>query len=151
MKNSGALKQKWNQLMKKNESAVNNQQTEEYSDSSAVEEENPNKVKNIFSTIWKIVFAFRRVVLAVPVIIAALRLAAYNRENLPLMVGINLQSNGEFAEMISRSTAVNVPLMITLGCLSLLLFTRKTIYPWLISIFTLAIPILLMLTNGYLG
>lgn len=153
MKNSGALMQKWNQLVAKKKQPPTDQPLEEYNDAFASRtetEENPGNVRRVLSSIWKIVFALRRVVLAVPVIVVALRLAAYNRENLPVLVGINLQSNGEFAQMISRDTAVSVPLLITLGCLSLLLFTRKTIYPWLISIFTLVIPILLMLTNGYL-
>lgn len=151
MKNSGALAQKWNQFVEKLKSLIPEKKTKIRQEIPSQEEEQGSKAKRILSTVWKVVFAFRRLVLAVPVIIAALRLAAYNRENLPVLVGINLQSNGEFAQMISRDTAVSVPLMITLGCLSLLLFTRKTIYPWLISIFTLAIPVLLALTNIYLG
>jgi hypothetical protein len=94
-------------------------------------------------------YRLRAVFLAIPVIFLALRLAAYNSEHLPLLVGLNLQSNGEFAKTISRQTAVTMPLFLTGGCLALMCFSRKTLYPWLISLFSLAIPVLLLLTNMY--
>jgi hypothetical protein len=95
------------------------------------------------------VYRLRSVFLAIPVIFTALRLAAYNSEHLPLLVGLNLQSNGEFARMISRQSAVTFPLMITGACLVLTFLSRKSIYPWLISVFSLAIPVLLLVTNIY--
>ena len=86
--------------------------------------------------------------MAIPVIFVALRLAAYNSEHLPLLVGLDLQSTGEFARTISRQSAVTFPLMITAVCLALMCFSRKTLYPWLISVFSLAIPLLLLVTNS---
>jgi len=41
---------------------------------------------------------------------------------------------------------VYFPLMITGGCIGLMFLSRKPIYPWLTSLFTLAIPVLLLVT-----
>ena len=87
--------------------------------------------------------------MAVPVAYWALKLASYNRENLPEQVGINLQSSGEFAQMISRDMAVMGPLGLTAACLLLMFCSRKAMYPWAISIFTLVLPILLLISNLY--
>jgi hypothetical protein len=65
------------------------------------------------------------------------------------MVGLDLQTTGEFAKVISRQTAVTMPLMLTGACLVLMCFSRKTLYPWLISVFSLVIPVLLLITNLY--
>ena len=107
------------------------------------------KVKHVFSIIWRICYHLRKVIMAAPVIYYALKLAAYNTQHLPEMVGINLQSNGAYAEMITRAAAVNGPLAITGVCLVLMLLSRKAAYPWVISIFTLIVPIFLLLTNTY--
>lgn len=107
------------------------------------------KVKRVVSIVGRVVYHLRKVVMAAPVIYFALKLADYNTEHLPEMVGINLQSNGAYAEMISRSAAVNGPLTVTFACLVLMLLSRKATYPWVISIFTLILPIFLLLTNTY--
>lgn len=108
-----------------------------------------NQVLQVLRLLCLAAYRLRAVFMAIPVIFAALRLAAYNSEHLPLLVGLDLQSTGEFARTISRQTAVSVPLMITGGCLLLMAFSRKTIYPWLISIFSLVIPVMLLITNMY--
>lgn len=107
------------------------------------------KVKEVFSVIGRVIYRLRKVVMAAPVIYYALKLASYNAEHLPEMVGLNIQSNGAYAEMISRSAAVNGPLTITAACLLLMLFSRKATYPWIISIFSLIVPIFLLITNIY--
>ena len=96
-----------------------------------------------------LLFRLRKLVMAVPVAYWALKLASYNRENLPEQVGINLQSSGEFAQMISRDMAVMGPLGLTAACLLLMFCSRKAMYPWAISIFTLVLPILLLISNLY--
>ena len=63
--------------------------------------------------------------------------------------GIDLQTTGVYAQMISRDLAVLGPLAVTGGCLLLMFCSRRTFYPWIISIFTLVLPILLYLTNVY--
>lgn len=107
------------------------------------------KINSLISFIGTVLFRLRKIVMAVPVVYAALKLAFYNRENLPEQVGINLQSSGEFAQMISRDIAVMGPLGLTAACLLLMFCSRKAMYPWAISIFTLALPLLILFSNLY--
>ena len=107
------------------------------------------KFQKIARIIGRVIYHMRKIVMALPVVHYALKLAAYNAANLPEMVGLNLQANGTFAQTISRATAINGPLMLTGGCLALMFLSRKTVYPWLISIFTLIVPIMLLITNLY--
>ena len=105
----------------------------------------------VFSVIGMWIFRLRKVLLSIPVLVAAIYLAVQNMKLLPEQVGINLLSTGDFAQTISRSAAVVGPLGLTALCLLLMVISRKTIYPWLISIFTLVLPVLIRLTNVYLG
>ena len=107
------------------------------------------KVWNVVRILALACYRLRSVFLAIPVVFVALRLAAYNSEHLPLLVGLNLQSTGEFAKTISRQTAVTFPMFLTGGCLGLMFLSKKTLYPWLISIFSLVVPVLLLVTNMY--
>ena len=108
-----------------------------------------NKFKQIMGKIIMTLYHLRKVVMAVPVAYVALRMAAYNMSHLPEQVGVNLQTTGEFAMKISRYAAVIGPLGITAGCLVMMFFSRKAMYAWAISIFTLALPILLLVSNMY--
>lgn len=103
----------------------------------------------VIGQIFHWIFRLRKVFMAIPVVYYAIRIADYNMHNLPEQVGFNLQSTGEFAKMISLETAVYAPLLLTAGCLVLMFCSRRALYPWLISIFTLAIPILFLITNIY--
>lgn len=114
------------------------------------------KVGKVFSVIGSVlkgigkwIYRLRSLFLAVPVVLAALRLAAFNRANLPDMVGIDLQATGQYTYLFERETVILWPLMITGGCLALMILSRRIIYPWLISIFTLVIPILIYVTNMF--
>lgn len=107
------------------------------------------KINQIINTIGVWLFRLRKFVMAAPVVYYALKLAAYNQEHLPEQVGINLQSTGEFAQYIDRGLAVTGPLALTIGCLILMFCSRKAMYSWAISIFTLALPLLLLLSNAY--
>ena len=51
--------------------------------------------------------------------------------------------------MIDRGTAVVVPMAVTFGCLALMMFSRKAMYAWAISIFSLALPLLVLISNIY--
>ncbi len=106
-------------------------------------------VNSLIDFIGMLLFRLRKLVLAAPVVYAAVRLAFYNRENLPEQVGINLQSSGEFAQTVARDMAVMGPLGLTAACLLLMFCSRKAMYPWAISVFTLALPILILVTNLY--
>ena len=107
------------------------------------------KMNSLISFIGTVLFRLRKIVMAVPVVYWALKLAYYNREHLPEQVGINLLSSGEFAQMISRDTAVMGPVGLTAACLLLMFCSRKALYPWAISIFTLVLPLLILFTNLY--
>jgi hypothetical protein len=108
-----------------------------------------SKVLEVIRILCLAIYRLRSLFLAIPVIFLSLRLATYNSEHLPLLVGLDLQTTGEFARTISRQTAVTMPLAITGGCLVLTICSRKPLYPWLISLFSLIIPVMLLFTNLY--
>jgi len=108
-----------------------------------------NKINAVINLIGMWLYRLRKIVMAAPVVYYALKLADYNRAHLPEQVGIDLQSTGEFAQMISRDLAVMGPLALTLACLLLMFCSRKAMYPWAISVFTLALPLLLLISNVY--
>ena len=64
-------------------------------------------------------------------------------------VGLNLQATGDFAMTWNRPVAVLVPLLVTFGCILLTCFSKRPLFPWLVSIFTLAIPMLIWFINVY--
>ena len=99
--------------------------------------------------IW--VFRLRKVIMAVPVIYYALKLAKENAGRLPKEVGLNLLSNGEFAYTVSRTVAVQGPLLITAAALALMFVSKKAVFPWVVSILTLVLPYLIYFTNFYAG
>lgn len=107
------------------------------------------KAGKVMGITGKVMYHLRKVVLAVPVIIAAVMLAIHNMNTLPETVGIDLQASGEFAQTISRDMAVYVPLAITGGCLLMMVFSRRVIYPWLISVFSLVLPLLVLALNFF--
>ena len=106
-------------------------------------------VGGVFKAIAKWVRRLYKFVMAAPVVWAAVKLAAENMDRLPESVGLDIQSTGEFARMISRTEAVYWPLGLTLFCLLLMFCAKKPLLPWIISIFTLVMPVLIWLTNFY--
>lgn len=108
-----------------------------------------SKVNHVIDLIGTWIFRLRKFVMAAPVVYYALKLAAYNSKHLPPQVGINLQATGAFAQTVSRQIAVVGPLGLTLGCLLMMFCSRKAVYPWAISIFTLTLPLLLLVSNLY--
>lgn len=116
----------------------------------AFEKTTTPKIKKAFNIIKKIcswIYRFRGPLLSAPVAIAAIYLAVKSNQNLPDLVGINLQETGAFSKMISKEAAVWIPLGITGGCLVMTCCSRRVVYPWLIALFTLIVPLLLLLTN----
>ena len=101
-------------------------------------------------TLWKWAYRLRSVILAIPVALGAVFLAIYNQANLPAQVGINLLANGEYAQMVSKGVAVLGPLAVTAVCLLMMFCSRKVLYPWLISLFSLALPLVILFTNAFL-
>lgn len=104
-------------------------------------------VVNIFEVIGVYLFHFRKALLCLPVISASIYLARLNWTNLPDKVGISLMANGQFADMVTKEVAVYGPMAVTAVCLLLMICSRRALYPWLISVFTLVLPLLILITN----
>ena len=105
------------------------------------------KVKKVWVIAWPWIWRFRKVLLAIPVVYYGLSFARLNWNLLPEQVGLNLQTTGEYAKYISREMAVYTPLGITGGCLAMMFLSRKTVYPWMICMFSMLLPLLILITN----
>ena len=106
-------------------------------------------IGRVIASICKWIFRLRGFFMAIPVAVAALYLAAQNMARLPEEVGINLLANGQYEYLISRGLAVMAPLVVTGVCLVMMWLSRRTIYPWIISIFSLVLPWLIWITNVF--
>ncbi len=106
------------------------------------------KIGSVIGFVCRWIYNLRGLLISIPVAVAAWRLAEYNKANLPGEVGINMLSTGEFGTMVSLQDAVMVPLMVTGVTLLTVLLTRKPLIPWVISIFTLSVPLLLLMNNN---
>ena len=104
-------------------------------------------IASFFKVIWSYLFRIRKIILAVPVVLETVKLAVYNAQHLPEKVGIDMLATGQYAQMISRDTAILIPVVVTGFCLAMMFCSRKAFYPWLISVFSLLLPVLLLLTN----
>ncbi len=105
------------------------------------------KAKKIWAAAWPWIWRFRKVLFSIPVVYFALYFARLNWNMLPEQVGLNLQSSGEYAKYISKEMAVYGPLGITGGCLVMMFLSRKTVYPWMICMFSMLLPALILITN----
>lgn len=99
--------------------------------------------------ITKQAYNMRSVFLALPVAVIAVIQAVVNIAKLPAKVGLDMLASGEFQFLIGKSLAVMGPLILTCVCLLLMFCSKKVLYPWLISVFSLALPIVLWLTNVF--
>lgn len=104
-----------------------------------------NSVKDI----WDWMYRLRAVLLSLPVIITAIVLAIVNISRLPDKVGLDMLASGDFQFLVSKGVAVMGPLALTSVCLLLVFCSKKVAYPWLISVFSLALPVVLWLTNVF--
>ncbi|MBE6923621.1 MAG: hypothetical protein E7466_00065 [Ruminococcaceae bacterium] len=105
------------------------------------------KIASFLQITWSYLYRLRTVFMAVPVSIAAIVLALQNMARLPDSVGIWLLSNGEFYMLVPKELAVIAPVAVTAFCILLVLLSKKALYPWLISIFTLILPFWIYYTN----
>ena len=97
----------------------------------------------------KFIAKFKKVFLVLPILTVALIMAFVNLFKLPDMVGFILQGDGTFAFEIIRAVAVFVPLLITLLCLVLVFISKRTMTPWMVSLCSLLLPLLLYFTNVF--
>ncbi len=137
MSNMEQWSAKWNQLTEKVQPGI----------SSA--EKFCHKTGNVLSLIGIWIWKLRKVFMALPVILLSVYIARLNYNVLPDMVGINLQLTGDYARMVSKSLAVYGPLALTAACMLMMLVSKKTLYPWLICLFSLALPLLILVTNVF--
>ncbi len=108
-----------------------------------------NKFWYTMKAIGKWMYCLRGLLMAIPVGIVAVVLAVRNLAVLPGEVGLFLLSSGDYQWMVAKATAVLLPLLVTALCLLLMFISRRTVYPWLISIFSLVLPILIYITNVF--
>ena len=106
------------------------------------------KVGFVLKLTLKWAYKLRSWVMSIPVFVCAGALAIRNARLLPDMVGVNILANGEYQWFISRGAAVLIPFAVTTVCLLLMLISKKTLYPWLISLFSLVLPLVVWLTNS---
>lgn len=111
--------------------------------------------------VWGYIYKLRAIFLAIPVATVAAVQAVTNMARLPDMVEytiLRIDKEAENAlfgsvvmsvEQISREIAVFGPLMLTVVCLLLLLCSKRTLYPWIISVFTLCVPVVIYYLNVY--
>jgi len=100
-------------------------------------------------TVWRWAYRLRSVVLAIPVLLAAIFLAIYNMASLPEIIALNMSAEGEYTQVITRGVAVMGPLALTAICLLLMFCSKRVLYPWLISLFSLVLPIVFMFTGMF--
>lgn len=137
MSNSGNVQDKWKQLREKMGPGL--EKTGEIC----------SKVGYGCGQVGAWIFKLRKVFLALPVVIGAIYLAIQNNQKLPEEVGINLLADGTFSNMVPRNIVVLGPIAVTALCLLLMMCSRKTLYPWFISVFSLVLPILIYVTNSF--
>ena len=107
------------------------------------------KATSVLRRVWIYVVKLRKIILAVPVAWGAVALALRNLTKLPPLVGLNLQADGTFGVQLQRLPAVLAPLLVTAVCLLLMFCSKRTLTPWLVSLLTLVLPIVIFVINMY--
>lgn len=120
--------------------------------------------RSMGSAFYKIgvyMYRLRSLILAAPVAGVALILALDNRQRLSETVEISkITVNPKapdalfgFLELssttISRDAAVFGPAMITAACLLMMMCSKRTLYPFLISVFSLCLPLVIWFLSVY--
>ena len=107
------------------------------------------KVLDILALIWRYIVRFKRIIIAIPVAVGAVYLALWNMDRLPSKVGFGIQLDGTFDYMVAREIAVLGPIAVTALCLLLMFCSKRTLTPWLVSVFSLVLPILVWVINAF--
>lgn len=107
------------------------------------------KTGRVLRTVWIYIRKFRGVIASVPVALAAVWLGLRNLELLPENVGVNLLADGTYSLMVVRPVAVLLPMLLTLICIFLTACSRRTLFPWVVSVMSLLVPLMLWVTNLY--
>lgn len=106
-------------------------------------------IDHFISAVGSCVFKLRKLLMTIPVLAGLGYLTKMNAENLPNPVGISLQIDGTYAVMISKNLALVGPVALTSFCLLMMYASRKTLQPWVVSLFSLVLPLLIWLINVF--
>ena len=109
-----------------------------------------DKTGHVLGIIGKVLYHMRKLFFAAPVVWLAVRMYGYAMEKLPNAVGLLLREDGSYMHYMDRDTATMGCMAVTAACLLMMFLSRRTLYPWLISVFSLVLPILLIVTNTFL-
>lgn len=116
------------------------------------EKEWVQKTNAVLKSIWKTLkltgkwaYQLRSIVLAIPILICAGALAIRNAHLLPETVLVDMLGQGQL--LVSRGVAVVAPLAVTSVSLLLMFCSKKVLYPWLISLLSLVLPLVIWLSN----
>lgn len=107
------------------------------------------KRKGVVRSFFEMIFKFRGIFLCLPIAVIAVFMGINSYHVLPELVGLFVQANGQFQYFITREVAIFGPALITFLCLLITCFSKKVIYPWLISLFSLVLPVILWFTNTF--
>ena len=107
------------------------------------------KVGATAAKVWAFMVKFKQFILAIPVAAGAVILALRNMSALPKKVGFGLQLDGTFDFMVARGIAVLGPIAVTALCLLLMFCSKRVLTPWLVSVFSLVLPLLIWIVNCY--
>ena len=107
------------------------------------------ELQKAFAVVWNFIHKARRMFLAIPIAFLAVCMGIYNEFALPASVGLFLQESGDYYFKVVRELAVLGPLALTAACLLLLFISKRTLTPWFVSLFSLTLPLIILLTNIY--
>ena len=112
------------------------------------------KLKAFFDKVWFVLkltvkwgYQLRSLVLSIPVFVCAAALAIRNARQLPMYVSVITLGQNQF--LITRSVAVLVPLSVSCICIVLMLCSKKMLYPWLVSVLSLVLPLVIWLASTF--
>lgn len=114
-------------------------------------EDRANRFADKCLVAWDYMSKNKKLVLSAPIAVIAVILAIINLFSLPALVGIGMEGNGDYAFQMIREVAVIAPLLITAVCLLLMFASKRTLTPWMVSLFSLLLPIMILLTNTFPG
>ena len=110
-------------------------------------------LQNKVNPVWQWIYRLRSVFLAIPVLLAALILALRNIIRLPQAVTFSWAALNDVGNLVFQNVTINKtlavwgPFGITAICVAMIFLSRRVVYPWLISLFTLILPIVLYWVN----
>jgi hypothetical protein len=107
------------------------------------------KAADITVLVWGYILRFKRIILAIPVAVGAVYLALWSMDVLPAKVGFGIQLDGTYDYVIAREIAILGPIAVTALCLLLMFCSKRTLTPWLVSVFSLALPVLIWVINVF--